>query len=109
MPCDACCSVRLAAAARLDRLTRSGRLGADRSGAPSAYQRGRFARLLAIYDALEAGASSRDLAYGLVFPKQRPLAGAMWKGSGERRHVLRLVAEARRLIARDYRKLLLHC
>ena len=65
-------------------------------------------RSLAIHDALEAGASPRDLAFGLVMPNHRPIAGAVWKGSSERRQVLRLIANARRLVLSGYRKLLLH-
>jgi hypothetical protein len=41
-------------------------------------------------------------------PNHRPLAGAVWKGSSERRQVLRLIADARRLVLSGYRKLLLH-
>ncbi|GAY19943.1 hypothetical protein SFOMI_0465 [Sphingobium fuliginis] len=52
--------------------------------------------------------SPRDLAFGLVFPRHRPLAGATWKGSSERRHTLRLIADARRLVISGYRKLLRH-
>jgi hypothetical protein len=108
IPCDPVCGLRLAAAARLERATRGGSVGADHSTLPTAYQRARYTQLLGIHDALEAGISSRDLAFGLVFRGHRPLAGAIWKGSGERRHVLRLIAEARRLVAIGYRKLLVH-
>lgn len=106
--CDASCALRLAAASRLERATRGGRLLLDRAGLPTSYQRLRFVQFLAIYDALEAGASVRDLAFGLVFPNHRPLASAIWKGSGERRHVLRLIAKARRLVGGGYRQLLRH-
>lgn len=109
IPRDEACALRLAAAARLHRMTQGERLASDRSALPSAYQRARLVQLLNLQDALEAGASSRDLAFGLVFPNHRPLEGAMWKGSGEKRHVLRLIAEARRFITSGYRKLLLHC
>lgn len=76
---------------------------------PTRYQRIRFVHFLALHDALEAGASTRDIAFELVFPNHRPLAGAIWKGSGERRHVLRLIADARRLVEGGYRNLLRHC
>lgn len=108
IPCDPVCALRLAAAARLQRVTRGGRAPAGLASLPTRYQRNRYTQLLEIHDALEAGASSRDLAFGLVFRGHRPLAGAIWKGSGERRHVLRLIADARRLVAVGYRKLLLH-
>jgi len=108
IPCDAACALRLAAASRLQRVTNGNRIGADRAVLPTPNQRARYTGLLRIHDALEAGASARDLAFGLVFPNHRPLAGAIWKGSGERRHVLRLIADARRLIGAGYRRLLLH-
>lgn len=108
IPHDDCAALRLAAAARYERVTRGLRLGPDRAGAPSAYRRARLVQLLAIFDGIDAGASTRDLAYGLVFTRDRPLVGATWKGSDERRHTLRLIAEARRLVSGGYRKLLRH-
>jgi len=108
IPCDPACALRLAAAARFQRVTQGKRLKIDRAALPTAYQRARWVQFLALHDALEVGASSRDLAFGIVFPRHRPLRGAEWKGSGERRHVLRLTAAARRLVAGGYRSLLLH-
>ena len=108
IPCDPNCALRLAAAARFQKVTQSKRNAVDQSAVPTAYKRTRWVQLLALNDALEAGASSRDLAFGIVFPNHRPLKGAEWKGSGERRHVLRLTAAARRLVASGYRSLLLH-
>lgn len=105
---DRCAVVRLAAAARFERVTRGLRLGPDRAASPSAYRRSRLVQLLSIHDALDAGADQRDIAYGLVFPRHRPLIGATWKGSGERRHTLRLIADARRLVTGGYHKLLRH-
>lgn len=108
IPCDANCALRLAAAARLQRVTRESRSPLDVTPMPTRNQRIRFTRFLAIHDALEAGASPRELAFGVVMPNHRPLAGAVWKGSSERRQVLRLIADARRLVLSGYRKLLLH-
>ncbi|TXG82485.1 MAG: DUF2285 domain-containing protein [Sphingomonadales bacterium] len=108
IPCDAACVLRLAAASRLQRVTRGDRITTDRAALPSPNQRVRYTGLLRVHDALETGASSRDIAFGLVFPNHHPLAGAIWKGSGERRQALRLIAYARRLIATGYRRLLLH-
>jgi hypothetical protein len=105
---DQCAAVRLAAAARFERVTRGLCLGPDRAASPSAYRRSRLVQLLSIHDALDAGADPHDLAFGLVFPWHRPLVGATWKGSGERRHTLRLIADARRLVTGGYRKLLRH-
>lgn len=106
--CDGICGLRLAAAARLERVVRGGRVSLDRSALPTAYQRLRYTTLLEILDALQAGASSRDLAYDFFFRRHRPLSGAMWKGSSERRHVLRQIADARRIVAAGYRSLLIH-
>ena len=105
---DQCATLRLAAATRFERVTRGLRLGPDRAASPSAYRRSQLVRLLSIHDALDAGADQRDIAFGLVFPRHRPLIGATWKGSGERRHTLRLIADARRLVTGEYRKLLRH-
>ena len=107
--CDANCALRLAAATRLQRVTRESRSPLDALAMPTRNQRIRFIRFLAIHDALEAGASPRDLAFGLVMPNHRPIAGAVWKGSNERRQVLRLIADARRLVSNGYSRLLLHC
>jgi len=108
IPCDPSCALRLAAAARFQRVTQGNCLNVDRAALPTAYQRSRWGQFLALHDSLEAGASSRDLAFGIVFPNHRALKGAEWKGSGERRHVLRLTAAARRLVASGYRSLLHH-
>lgn len=108
IPCDSSCALRLAAAARFQRVTQDKRVNIDRAAVPTAYQRARWVQFLALHDALEADSSSRDLAFGIVFPRHRPLRGAEWKGSGERRHVLRLTAAARRLVAGGYRSVLLH-
>lgn len=108
IPCDPNCALRLAAAARFQRVTQGKRANIDRSAEPTAYQRARWVQFLTLHDSLEAGASSRELAFGIVFPRHRPLRGAEWKGSGERRHVLRLTAAARRLVAGGYLSLLLH-
>lgn len=105
---DPCAIVRLAAAARFERVTRGARLTPGCAASPSAYRRSRLTQLLGIHDAFGSGASARDLAFGLVFPHQSPLSGATWKGSGERRHTLRLIADACRMVASGYRKLLRH-
>lgn len=108
IPHDNHLAVRLRAAARYEKAVHGRRLGPDRTATPPAYRRTRLALLLAIHDGLEAGASAHDLAFGLVFARHQPLAGAAWKGSDERRHTLRLVAEARKMVNGWYRKLLLH-
>lgn len=105
---DPCAAARLAAASRFERVTRGQRLGPDRAALPSDYRRIKLTQLLNLHDATDAGASPRDLAFSFVFPRLRPLTGATWKGSGERRHTLRLIADARHLVNGGYRKLLLH-
>ncbi|MBK8631492.1 MAG: DUF2285 domain-containing protein [Sphingomonadales bacterium] len=105
---DPCAALRLAAAARFERVTHRTSLNSSHDAAPSAYRRSRLVQLLGILDALADGASPRDLAFSLVFPRQSALVGATWKGSGERRHTLRLVADARRMVDSGYRNLLCH-
>jgi hypothetical protein len=101
-------AARLAAASRFERVTRGGSLGPDRDASPSSYRRIKLTQLLNLQDALDAGASQRELAFGLVFPRLPPFSGATWKGSSERRHTLRLIAEARRLVNGGYLRLLKH-
>lgn len=101
-------ALRLAAAARLEMALKGKHARPDRTMAPSVALRRRLILALQINDAVGADASSREIAYRLVLPNHRELAGAQWKGSGERRHVLRLIANSRRLTAQGYRKLLLH-
>ena len=108
IPCDAGASLRLAAAAHYERTGRSRRRVAPRLALPSHFQRSRYVQFLRLQDGLDAGASARDLAYGLIFPNHLPLAGPTWKGSGERRHVQRMIASARRLVNGGYRRLLMH-
>jgi hypothetical protein len=105
---DPCAVVRLAAATRFEQVTKGIRIGPDKAASPSGYRRTRLVRLLSIHDALYAGADQRDIAFGLVFPRHRPLIGATWKGSSERRHTLRLIADARRLISSGYIDILRH-
>lgn len=107
IPHDNHLAARLRAAARYEKAVHGRRLGPDRTASPPAYRRARLILLLAIHDALEAGASARELAFGLVFARHQPLEGAAWKGSDERRHTLRLIAEARKMVDSGYRALLL--
>jgi Uncharacterized conserved protein (DUF2285) len=100
--------VRLAAAQRFERATSGRRIAPDPAAFPSIYRRSRIVRLLRIHDALEAGKTPRTLAFDLIFPGQAPLDGASWKGSGERRHTFRLIAEMRHLVNGNHQKLLRH-
>lgn len=107
IPHDNHLAARLRSAARYEKAVHGRRLGPDRTASPPAYRRARLVLLLAIHDGLEDGASARDLAFGLAFARHQPLAGAAWKGSDERRHTLRLIAEARKMVDGGYRALLL--
>ncbi len=107
IPHDNHLAARLRSAARYEKAVHGRRLGPDRTASPPAYRRARLVLLLAIHDGLEAGASARDLAFGLVFARHQPMVGAAWKGSDERRHTLRLISEARKMVDGGYRALLL--
>lgn len=108
IPCDETYELRIAAVTRMHLITRASSSTSQGAHVITHNQRLRLSRFLAIYDALVAGASSRDLAYGLIFPNHRPLVGATWKASSERRQVLRLIAQARRHVSSGYRDILLH-
>lgn len=104
---DGLLSVRLRAASRYARAV--ARTPAKTAGtAPTGYQRAQLARLLAIADALALGAPARDIAYSIVFPRHTPIYGPAWKGSGERRHTLRLIRTARQLTNGGHLSLLRH-
>lgn len=70
------------------------------------YRRQRLSQLLQIFDARADGASVRDVAYGCIFRNTVRLAGAGWKGSSEKRHTLRLLATAQRMVNQGYLSLL---
>jgi hypothetical protein len=105
---DQCTAVRLTAASHFERSMRGSPIGPNRAASPSTYRRLRLVCLIAILDALDKGADARDIAFGLVFPRHKPLGGATWTGSSERRHTLRLIADARRTMTGEYRRLLNH-
>jgi hypothetical protein len=105
---DQSATIRLAAASQFERMIRGARPVSDRAASLSFYRRTKLVQLLTILDALDAGSDPRDIAFRLVFPRHNSLIGATWKGSGERRHTLRLIADARRLVMTGYRNLLLH-
>ncbi|MDK2755828.1 MAG: DUF2285 domain-containing protein [Blastomonas fulva] len=100
-------AVRLHAASRYVRAT-GRKAGVTPSVGPTDYQRAHLVRLLAIADAIVLGASARDIAFAIVFPRHGPLAGPVWKGSGERRHTLRLIRQARQLTEGGHVSLLRH-
>lgn len=91
LPIDAAMPLRLGAAARLARAPTGS------AYQPTPLQRGRLALLLRILDAEQAGLAKRDIASTLIYPRMRPLLGAAWKASAERRRTHRLCEEALRL------------
>jgi hypothetical protein len=65
---------------------------------PTRYDRARLSRLLAVADAGATGASARDIAFELVFPRSTSLVGDDWRDSSEQRQTRRLIAQAARMI-----------
>lgn len=72
---------------------------------PTHYARKRLALFLALIDARMDGASTQDIARQLVFPRSALPRGAAWKGAGERRHTLRLMAQSQQMLRTGFRKL----
>lgn len=105
---DAYAAKRLAMAGVAERVLRGANGRLPKLSAPTPYQCRRLIQMLRLHDALQGGAAIRDVAFGLIFPRMTPLTGAAWKGSGERRHAHRLVAQVRQMIGGDYRRLLLY-
>jgi Uncharacterized conserved protein (DUF2285) len=107
LPADAGFATRLAATARLGRSLRCLAPEANEDSAhPTAFQRQRLILLLRLIDAADAGATRREMAFTLLYPRTTPLTGATWKGSNERRRTLRLLADASRMMRGGYRALL---
>jgi hypothetical protein len=101
LPVDASMPIRLDAAARL---TDHGVLRSAYQ--PTALQRARLMLFLGILDAEAAGWSKRQIADRMVYSRMRPLHGAAWKASAERRRTIRLWREAGGLRDGGYRELL---
>ena len=109
---DAFASLRLAATARL--LEHLGlTIGSNITDVlrPTPFQQRRLTLLLAILDRLDADngppATIRSIAVELVYRHMGGQSAALWKGSSQRRQTQRLLAEARVLMDRGYRALLL--
>jgi len=82
----------------------------DNDRKPTPYRRYRLVCLLAVLDLAEGcgpdNSLYRQIAAG-IFPGNAPQGRAMeWKNSSERRQTQRLLAEARRMMAKGYRDLL---
>ncbi|MDE1943841.1 MAG: DUF2285 domain-containing protein [Betaproteobacteria bacterium] len=105
---DAYAVKRLAVAGIAELVLQGANVRLPKRLAPTPYQCRRLIQMLRLHDALQGGAAVRDVAFGLIFPRMTPLTGAAWKGSGERRHAHRLVAQVRQMIGGGYRRLLLY-
>ncbi|MCA1200164.1 DUF2285 domain-containing protein [Sphingomonas sp. R647] len=73
---------------------------------PSALQRRRLTLLLGVLDLSLAGATTRAIGTGLVYPWLGDIGAQVWKTTSERRRVQRLIGEARQLMDGGYRALL---
>ena len=108
VPVDRCFGLRIAAITRFERRLRG--LACDRPPQyylPTAFQRGRLFLLLNLLDAEMAGASRREMASVLLYRNGASMGRAEWKGSSQRRRTHRMIDEARHMMARGYRDLLL--
>lgn len=108
IPVDRVFALRIAAVSRFERRLR--RLTCDRPTPdylPTGFQRGRLFLLLNLLDAEKAGASRREMASALLYRNSSPMGRAEWKGSSQRRRTHRMIDEAKHMMARGYRDLLL--
>jgi hypothetical protein len=73
---------------------------------PTPFQRRRLTLLLHILDAALAGANNREIGTGIVYPWIVDMDARSWKASSERRHVQRLISDAKHMMRNGYRDLL---
>lgn len=108
IPVDRGFALRIAAITRFEQRLRG--LACDRPPRyylPTTFQRGRLFLLLNLLDAEKAGASRREMASALLYRNGASMGRAEWKGSSQRRRTHRMIEEARHMMARGYRDLLL--
>ena len=74
---------------------------------PSPFQRQRLCLLLRVLDAAQSGTGTRGIGTRILYPWLEGLDAQAWKAASERRRTQRLVAEARHMMRRGYRELLL--
>ena len=74
---------------------------------PTAFQRSRLFLLINLLDAENEGASRREMASTLLYRNSVPMGRAEWKGSSQRRRTHRMIGEAKQMMSRGYRDLLL--
>lgn len=108
IPTDFHFATRIAAVARFER-----RLSGVPCGhrppeyRPTAFQRNRLFLLLNLLDAETEGASRREMAFSFIYRNSAPMGRAEWKSSSQRRRTHRMIDEAKHMMARGYRDLLL--
>ncbi len=108
IPADRNFAQRIAAVMRFERRLRGTVSGQPPPGyRPTAFQRNRLFLLLNLLDAEQAGASRRTMASTLLYRNSAPMGRAEWKGSSQRRRTHRMIDEAKHMMARGYRELLL--
>jgi hypothetical protein len=107
LPLDEDGELRLSVALRLLRRIR-GRAGIPPPPrlAVTRLQRRRLTLLLNIIDRLADGATKREIARALIYPRMERVSAAEWKASSERRRTQRLCDEAKSMVAAGYRQLL---
>ena len=108
IPADHHFALRIAAVARFERRLRGVAYGHPPSEyRPTAFQRSRLFLLINLLDAENEGASRREMASTLLYRNSVPMGRAEWKGSSQRRRTHRMIGEAKQMMSRGYRDLLL--
>jgi hypothetical protein len=108
VPLDRCFGLRIAAISQFEQRLRGLACGEpSRLYLPTEFQRGRLILLLNLLDAEKAGASRREMASALLYRNGVSMGRAEWKGSSQRRRTHRMIDEAKHMMARGYRDLLL--
>lgn len=72
----------------------------------SAFHRHRFILMLRILDGLHGGASRREIASVIFNRDFRSISAVEWQITSERRHLARLIAEARDYVGGGYLRIL---
>lgn len=105
LPLDTMLGQRLAAALRLCRRLEGKPSGPPAAG-PSPYQQHRHLLLYRLLDGQRGGAHARELACNLIDPAVTGYSAAEWADCRQRKQVMRWMAQAKALVARDYLRLL---
>lgn len=105
LPLDTMLAERLTAALRLCRRLEGKPSGAPAAG-PSPYQQHRHLLLYRLLDGQRGGARPRELACNLIDRAVTGYSAAEWADCRQRKQVMRWIAQAKALAARDYLRLL---